>query len=58
MKDFLKKTGWTDIVISVIFAIIGIFMIIKTDIATKVIAYVLGGIFILIGIIKILNYGS
>ncbi len=56
MKDFLKKTGWTDIVVSVIFAIIGIFMIIKTDIATKVIAYVLGGIFIFIGIIKILNY--
>ncbi len=56
MKDFLKKTGWTDILVSVIFAVIGVFMIIKTDVATKVIGYVVSGIFIFIGIVKIINY--
>lgn len=56
MENFLKKSGWTDILTSIIFAIIGIFMIVKTDLATKIIAYVLGGIFIAIGIIKIVDY--
>ena len=56
MKDFLKKTGWTDVIVSVIFALIGIFMIIKPDSATKIISYIIGGLFIVIGIIKIINY--
>lgn len=56
MKDFLKKSGWTNILLSAVFAIIGIFMIINTDSAIKVISYILGGCFIAIGVIKIINY--
>ena len=56
MKNVLKKSGWVDILISVIFAAIGIFMIVKTDAALKIISYVLGGIFILTGIVKIVDY--
>lgn len=56
MKDFLEKTGWTNILLSAVFAIIGIFMIINTDSAIKVISYILGGSFIVIGVIKIINY--
>ena len=56
MKDMLKKSGWVDILVSIIFAIIGIFMIVKTDSAVKIISYVLGGIFIAMGIVKIVDY--
>ena len=56
MKDFLKKSGWTDILVSIVFAIIGIFMILNTDSATKIISYIIGGTFIIFGVIKIINY--
>ena len=56
MKNFLKKTGWTDVLVSIIFAIIGTFMILKTDSATKVIAYIIGGVFVIFGIIRMANY--
>ncbi len=56
MKNLLKKTGWTDILVSAIFALIGVFMILNTDSATKILSYILGGIFVAIGIIKIANY--
>lgn len=58
MKNLLKKTGYTDIMVSIAFAIIGIFMIINTNSAIRIIAYILGGIFIVIGIIKTINYFS
>lgn len=56
MKDFLKKSGWTDILVSVVFAVIAIFMITKSDAVVKIISYVLGGIFIVMGIVKIIDY--
>ena len=56
MKIFLKKSGWADILVSIAFAIIGIFMITKTELAMKIISYILGGIFITIGIIRSTSY--
>ena len=56
MKDFLKKTGWTNIITSIIFAIIGVFLIVQTNSATKIIAYILGGIFIIVGCVKMISY--
>ncbi len=56
MKSFLKKSGWLDILVSIVFAIIGIFMIVKTDLAVKIISYILGGMFIVIGIVKSIDY--
>ena len=60
MKIFGKKSGlvsgWVDILVSIIFAIIGIFMITKTDVAMNIISYILQGIFISIGIMKSIDY--
>ncbi len=56
MKNFLKKSGWADIAVSLIFALIGIFIIVKPDLAVKIVSYILGGIFIAIGIVKIVDY--
>lgn len=56
MKSILKKSGWADILVSIVFAAIGIFMIARTDLAIKVISYILGGVFIVIGVIKSIDY--
>ncbi len=56
MKDFLKKSGWTDILVSLVFAVVAIFMITKSDAVVKIISYVLGGIFIVMGAVKIIDY--
>ena len=36
MKSLLKKSGWSDILVSVVFALIAIFMIVRPDSATKI----------------------
>ena len=56
MKSLLKKSGWIDILVSIIFGVIGVFMIVKTDLAIKIMSYVLGGIFIAMGVIKCVDY--
>ena len=55
-KEVLKKSGVTAIVESIVFAILGLILIIQPDTVMSIIAYVLGGIFIAAGIIKILSY--
>ena len=56
MKSLLKKSGWIDILVSIIFGVIGVFMIVKTDLAIRIMSYVLGGIFIAMGVIKCVDY--
>lgn len=53
LKNILKKTGWASLVESAIFAIIGIILIQNPEGTLKVISYILGIIFILIGAYKI-----
>lgn len=56
LEKFLKKTGWSSLLSSVIFAILGIILIANPEETVKVVSYILGGIFILTGIIRIINY--
>ncbi len=56
MKSLLKKSGWEDVLVSIVFAIIGIFMITKTDLVIQIISYAIGGVFIAIGVVKIIYY--
>lgn len=56
IQKILKKSGWMAIIESLIFAILGIILICNPDETVKVIAYVLGTIFIATGVIKIINY--
>lgn len=56
LKNLLKKTGWVSIVESIIFAILGIILACKPSGVMAIICYILGAIFIAIGVIKILNY--
>lgn len=56
MEKVLKKTGWTSVITSVIFVILGIILIAKPDVTIKIISYILGGIFIFMGLMKMVDY--
>lgn len=56
MKNILKKTSWISILESIIFAILGLIIIFNPEGVLVTISCILGVIFILIGIGKIINY--
>lgn len=56
MKDLLKRIGWLDILRAILFGVIGVFMIVKTDLAITIISYIVGTLFVISGIIKIVDY--
>lgn len=57
-KKFLKKSGWTDIIISLIFVIFGIMLISRPEAIVSVISILLGAIFIVMGVLKAIDYYS
>ena len=56
MENFLKKSGWTSIISSIIFIIMGIIMIINPEGILKGISVGLAIIFVILGIIKIFQF--
>lgn len=56
LEKLFKKSGWISIVESIIFAILGIILIWKPEGTVKTISYLLGIIFIVIGIFKVIHY--
>ena len=57
-KNFLKKSAWTDLLISLIFILFGIMLIANPEAIMAVISIVLGVIFILMGTLKVIKYFS
>lgn len=57
-KKFLKKSGWTDIIISLIFILFGIMLISRPEAIVSVISILLGAIFVVMGVLKIIDYYS
>ncbi len=55
-NEFLKKTGWSSLISSIVFAILGIILIVNPTGMVKFVSYVLGTMFILIGIGKSVKY--
>lgn len=56
LKKILTKTGWLSLVESLVFAIIGIVLIQNPEGSVKVISYILGISFIVIGVYKIIAH--
>lgn len=56
MEKFLKKAGWTSVITSIVFGIIGLIMIFYPATTMQFISTILGIFFIVVGIIKIINY--
>ena len=57
-KKFLKKSGWTDIVVSLIFVLFGIMLIARPEAIESVISILLRAILIVIGVLKVIDYYS
>lgn len=55
-KKFLKKSGWTDIVTSLIFILFGVVLMARPESIMSIIAVLLGLIFIAMGVLKIIDY--
>ena len=56
MEKFLKKAGWTSVITSIVFAIIGLVMIYNPATTMIFISTILGIFFIAVGVIKVINY--
>lgn len=56
LKSVLKKNGWISILESIIFAVLGTILVYKPEGTLNIIAWILGGIFIISGIGKIIGY--
>lgn len=56
MEKFLKKAGWTSVITSLIFAIIGLVMIYNPETTMIFISTILGIFFMIVGVIKVINY--
>lgn len=55
-EKFLKRSSWTDIVISIIFVLFGTLLITKPNEIVSAISIVLGIVFIAMGVLKIVEY--
>ena len=56
LEKLLKKSGWTDIIIAILFILFGIMLIASPEVITAMISIILGIICILIGILKMCDY--
>lgn len=57
-EKFLKKSGWTDIVLSLIFILFGIMLIARPETIMSMVSILLGVICIIMGGLKLINYFS
>ena len=55
-EKFLKRTNWTDIIISMLFLILGILLTIKPSEMMSVISILLGMVLFIIGFLKLVDY--
>ena len=56
MEQFFKKIGWTSIITSLAFTVLGIIIAYNPNTTFQIISYVLGAILIAYGILKIIEY--
>ena len=55
-EKFLKRSSWTDIVISIIFVLFGALLIAKPNETVGAISIILGIVFIAMGVLKLVEY--
>ena len=56
MDQFFKKMGWTSIVTSLAFTVLGIIIAYNPNTTFQIISYVLGAILIAYGVLKVIEY--
>lgn len=58
LEKFLKKSTRQDMIISIIFIVLGIAIIVNPNIVISFLSFILGGIFIIVGIMKVSEFIS
>ena len=56
MEKLLKKAGWSSVIVSIIYIILGIILIVNPAKTLDIVAIIVGIVFLAIGTIKIINY--
>ena len=56
IEKFLKRSSWTDIVISIIFVVLGVLLVTKPEETLGAISVILGTLFMAMGVLKLLEY--
>lgn len=56
LEKMFKKTGIISILESIVFIIIGVILVWKAEFAMKIISYILGASFILLGLFKVISF--
>lgn len=56
MEKFLKKSSWTDIIVSFLFILFGIMLVARPEVIMSMISILLGTICIIMGALKAIDY--
>lgn len=56
MEKFLKKSSWTDIIVSLLFVLFGIMLIARPESIMSVVSILLGAICVVMGVLKGIDY--
>lgn len=56
MEKFLKKGSFVSILTSLVILAVGVLMICNPDVVTSIVGYVVGGVFVVLGVYKVINY--
>ena len=56
MKDLFKKSGYLSLLSSILFLILGVLLINNPGGIVEFISYIIGGVFLAMGIFKIITY--
>lgn len=55
-EKFLRRSSWTDIIISLIFVLFGVLLIVKPEATLSAISIIMGAGIIVIGVLKLVEY--
>lgn len=58
LEKFLKRSGWTDIIVSLLFILFGVMLISRPESIISMISILLGTICVIIGVLKLIDYYS
>ena len=56
LEKIFKRTGWTSLLTSLVFAILGVLLITNPEGSTNVVSLIVGILFIIVGLYKLVDY--
>lgn len=56
LEKFLKRSTWTDMLISLIFVVFGLLLFVYPETIGNMISIIFGGIFVVMGVLRLIDY--